>query len=77
MSHNSSRKGARDVAKPLAHRASHVRSCVNHVAARIGSTREILMAHVLGEMGINLNAPEFEEELMRAFVYLEGLENLR
>lgn len=76
MSHNSSRKGARDDSLPLAHRASHVRSCLNHIAARIGSTREKLMAHILLKMGIDLNDPESVEALMRAFEYLEGLETI-
>ncbi len=76
MSHNSSRKGARDRSKPLVHRASHVRSCVSLIAARIGSTREKLMAHILVRMGVDLNAPESLEALMRAFEYLEGLETI-
>jgi len=75
MSHNSSRKGARDIAKPLVQRASHVRSCVNHVANRLGSTREQILAQILRTTGVDLNDPKSEDDLMRAFEALEGLHN--
>ncbi|QCR38097.1 hypothetical protein C1N62_18365 (plasmid) [Nissabacter sp. SGAir0207] len=74
MSHSSSRKRVLDPTRPLAHRASHARSCVNHVANRLGITRYELMKKVEEEIGINLESPpESEEKLLKAFHYMENL----
>ena len=73
MSHSSSRKGARNEAYPLAQRASQVRSCLNHVANRLGMKRAELIEKVLADTGVDLNYPENESDLMRAFDYFESL----
>lgn len=73
MSHSSSRKRVLDTAKPLAHRASHARSCANHVANRLGITRSELLIKVAKDSGSSLISPLTEEELMKAFHYMEKL----
>jgi len=73
MSHSSSRIRASDANLPLAHRASHARSCVNHVANRLGLTREQLLQQVLEQTAIDLCDPRNEEELVTALAYVEGL----
>jgi hypothetical protein len=76
MSHASHRKAVRDASRPLAHRASHARSCANHVAARLGIDRGRLLALVRSRTGVDLNAPDDAEALMRAFVAMEALESV-
>lgn len=73
MSHSSSRKRVLDPARPLAHRASHARSCVNHVANRLGITRDELLTKVEEDTGASLISPGTEEELLKAFHYMESL----
>jgi len=73
MSHSSSRKAVLDSSRSLAHRASHARSCANHVAARLGLSREQLIAHITELTGIDLNLPASEQELLRAFEHMESL----
>lgn len=73
MSHSSARKKVLDAAIPLAHRASHARSCANHVANRLGITRRELLMKVEKDSGSNLASPLTEEELINAFNYMEGL----
>lgn len=62
-----------NTAMPLAQRASHARSCANHVANRLGMTRSELLIKVEKESGSNLESPLTEEELMNAFNYMESL----
>lgn len=73
MSHSSSRTRVLDTATPLAHRASHARSCANHVANRLGITRSELLIKVETDSGASLASPQTEEELMKAFYYMENL----
>ncbi len=73
MSHSSSRAKVLDTARPLAHRASHARSCANHVANRLGITRNELLLKVEKDSGSSLVSPLTEEELMNAFNYMESL----
>ncbi|MDU6411869.1 MAG: hypothetical protein E6560_13035 [Yersiniaceae bacterium] len=73
MSHASSRKKVLDQTLPLPHRASHARSCLNHVANRLGTNREALLERVEKETGINLVAPSDEKALLTAFLYFESL----
>lgn len=73
MSHSSAKKKVLNTAMPLAHRASHARSCANHVAHRLGMTRSELLIKVEKESGSNLESPLTEEELMNAFNYMESL----
>lgn len=73
MSHSSSRARVLDTARPLAHRASHARSCANHVANRLGITRSELLIKVEEDSGASLVSPLTEQELMKAFHYMESL----
>ncbi|MGO2335793.1 hypothetical protein [Providencia sp.] len=73
MSHNSSRSKALNSELPLNQRASHARSCANHVSARLGITREELFKITMEATGIDLNEPKNESELMEAFSYFEQL----
>ncbi|AFH95567.1 hypothetical protein U2T78_001791 [Providencia stuartii] len=73
MSHNSSRSKALNSELPLNQRASHVRSCANHVSARLGITREELFKITMKATGVDLNKPESESDLMKAFIYFEQL----
>jgi hypothetical protein len=73
MSHSSSRARVSDTASPLAHRASHARSCANHVANRLGITRSELLIKVEEDSGASLVSPLTEQELMKAFNYMESL----
>ena len=73
MSHSSSKKRALDPARSLSHRASHARSCVNHVANRLGISRHELMMKVKADTGASLESPATEEELLKAFHYMENL----
>lgn len=73
MSHSSSRKRVLEATKPLAHRASHARSCANAVANRLGMSRHALLSKVEQETGASLVSPHNEEELLKAFYYMENL----
>lgn len=73
MSHSSSRARVSDTASPLARRASHARSCANHVANRLGITRSELLIKVEEDSGASLVSPLTEQELMKAFNYMESL----
>lgn len=73
MSHNSARSKALNPELPLNQRASHVRSCGNHVSARLGITREVLFQITMEATGVDLNKPKNESDLMRAFNYFEQL----
>lgn len=46
---------------------------LNHVANRLGMKRAELIEKVLADTGIDLNYPENESDLMRAFDYFESL----
>ncbi|BBE78266.1 MULTISPECIES: hypothetical protein [Phytobacter] len=71
MSHSSSRRKVLDIEGLLAHRASHARSCTNHVANRLGITRSELLMKVEKETGASLISPLTEDELMKAFNFGE------
>lgn len=73
MSHNSSRSKVLNSKLPLNQRASHARSCANHVSARLGITREELFKITIKATGVNLNKPKNESELIKAFSYFEQL----
>jgi hypothetical protein len=76
MSHSSSRKRVLDDSLPLAHRASHARSCVNHVAARLNISREQLIELLARETGVDLNSPDNLDDLLRAFQHMESLHDI-
>lgn len=71
MSHSSSRRKVLDIEGLLVHRASHARSCANHVANRLGITRSELLMKVEKETGASLISPLTEDELMKAFNFGE------
>ncbi|EKN5941850.1 hypothetical protein DVP82_12820 [Yersinia enterocolitica] len=73
MSHSSSRRRVLDTASPLTHRASHARSCANHVANRLGIPRSELLIKIEEDSGASLVSPLTEEELMKEFHYMENL----
>lgn len=73
MSHNSSRSKTLNPKLPLNQRASHARSCANHVSARLDKTRDKLFKITMEATGVDLNKPKNESELMEAFHYFEQL----
>ena len=73
MSHSSSRRKVLAAEGLLTHRASHTQSCANHVANRLGTTRTELLMNVEKDTGASLVSPLTEDELMKAFHYMENL----
>jgi hypothetical protein len=74
MSFSSNRKAVHEEALPLLHRASHARSCALHVANKVGTSREAVIALVLARTNVNLHEPKSGADLLLA---LECLESLR
>lgn len=68
MSHSSSRKKVLDSEGLLVHRASHARSCTNHVANRLGITRNELLMKIEQDSGASLVSSLTEDELMKALI---------
>ncbi|EKN5127523.1 hypothetical protein DYG66_08050 [Yersinia enterocolitica] len=50
-----------------------LRSCANHVANRLGITRSELLIKIEKDTGARLVSPLTEDELMKAFHYMENL----
>lgn len=73
MSWNSHRRKLLDESRPLAHRASHLRSCALLLAQKCGFTRATIIARVLEHSGVNLDEPADAAALLRAFAALEAL----
>jgi hypothetical protein len=73
MSLSANRRDALDESAPLAHRASHARSCALHVANKLGVGREEVIGYVEERTGANLRAPRDGAELVRAVAFLEAL----
>lgn len=73
MSFNSHRRAVLDPTRPLAHRASHARSCALHVASRFSVERQVIFDVVLHRTGIDLQCPGDEASLLQAFATLEAL----
>lgn len=73
MSHNSHRNAVLDESSPLAHRASHARSCAIHVANRLGLRRDDVIRQVEASTGVDLAHPASVEDLLLAFDVLERL----
>ncbi len=73
MSHSSSKRKVLDIEGLLAHKASHTRSCANHVANRLGITCSELLVKVENDTGASLISPLTEEELLKALNYMENL----
>ncbi|HSX58817.1 MAG TPA: hypothetical protein VLF18_01335 [Tahibacter sp.] len=73
MSYRSHRRAALDESQPLAHRASHARSCALHVANGLRVQREAVIAAVAKRTGADLHAPADGDALARALDCLEAL----
>ena len=73
MSFSYHRRKLLDESEPLAHRASHARSCAIHVANKLGLKREDVIELVAQKSGVNLNRPETVAQLLLAFETLEFL----
>lgn len=73
MSYNTHKRFALDVTKPFLHRASHARSCTNHVADKLHVSRDEIIERVMAISGVNLIAPSTGEELERALGCLDQI----
>ena len=73
MSYNTHKRQALDAASPLAHRASHARSCVLHVANAYHVHRDEILQRVKRLSSVDLLAVSTEEELGRAVACLDAL----
>jgi hypothetical protein len=73
MAYTAHRRIARDVDKPLAHRASSARSCALHVAQKLSVRRSVVIAAVLGATGVDLKKPTSGDAIVSAIEYLELL----
>jgi hypothetical protein len=73
MSFNSSKRKLLDETEPLAHRASHARSCALYVANKLGVEREAIIERVARESGVSLHNPGSVAQLLAAFGTLESI----
>lgn len=73
MSYSTHKRQALDAAEPLSHRASHARSCANHVAEKLNVHRDGVIECVKHSTGIDLRVIGSDEELRRAMACLDGL----
>lgn len=74
--YNTEKRKALDENLPLAHRSSHMRSCVNKVANTLGISRVELGQKAEEHRQINLNNPANNVELIAAIFYLDELRKL-
>lgn len=75
MSFNSHKRKLLDDSEPLEHRASHARSCANHVANALGLGRQDVFDRVAKLTGVDLNRPGGVPQLLSALATLEALRN--
>ena len=73
MSFNSHRCKVLDESSPLSHRASHLRSCLNHVANKLNMSRENLLDKITVDIGVDLNTIESDTDLLLGLEILESL----
>lgn len=73
MSYSTHRRQVLNAAEPLPHRASHARSCANHVAEALKVHRDEVIECVKHSTGIDLRVIGSDEELWRAMACLDGL----
>jgi hypothetical protein len=73
MSFNSHRCKVLDESIPLSHRASHLRSCLNHVANKLNMSRENLLDKITVDIGVDLNTIESDTDLLLGLEILESL----
>ena len=73
MSFDSHRRKVLDENIPLSHRASHLRSCLNHVANKLNMSREDLLDKITVDIGVDLNTIESDTDVLLGFEILESL----
>ena len=73
MSFNSHRRKVLDESIPLSHRASHLRSCLNHVANKLNMSQENLLDKITVDIGVDLNTIESDTDLLWGLEILESL----
>ena len=73
MSFSSHKRWVMNEQALLAHRASHARSCVNHVANQLGKTRKDILLAVQRQTGIDMEQIACEADLMLAWAALEAM----
>jgi hypothetical protein len=73
MSYSAHRRDALDPGLPLAHRASHARSCAVHVAQKYKVHRSAIIGLILRACGVNLMAVRSEQEIVDAIGALDSL----
>ena len=73
MSFNSHRRKVLDESIPLSHRASHLRSCLNHVANKLNMSQENLLDKITVDIGVDLNTIESDTDLLLGLEILESL----
>ena len=71
MSFNSHRRKVLDESIPLSHRASHLRSCLNHVANKLNMSQENLLDKITVDIGVDLNTIESDTDLLLGLEILE------
>ena len=64
MSFDSHRRKVLDENIPLSHRASHLRSCLNHVANKLNMSREDLLDKITVDIGVDLNTIESDTDVL-------------
>ena len=60
-----------DKEKPINHRFSHLRSCLNKIANSKQITRANFIEKIKAEIGVDVNENSNEVNLLKAFNYLE------
>ena len=73
MSFDSHRRKVLDESIPLSHRASHLRSCLNHVANKLNISQENLLDKITVDIGVDLNTIESDTDLLLGLEILESL----
>ena len=73
MSFDSHRRKVLDENIPLSHRASHLRSCLNHVANKLNMSREDLLDKITVDIGVDLSTIEIDTDVLLGLEILESL----
>ena len=73
MSYSNHKRLALDASRPLAHRASNVRSCAVHVSQKLRVRRSEIIERVLKLSGVDLCNIQEEQELLRGLSSLDSL----
>jgi hypothetical protein len=73
MSYSAHRRDALDPGQPVAHRASHARSCAVHVSQKFQVHRDVVLDRILQLCGVDLRLVPAGEDLVRAMETLEWI----